>query len=142
MSDKWAIILSGVSGTGKTRHREKNLAKFPFVDISDVYREVEGISWDAAVSAVATKALKLFQESDTVVIEGYFLERTPSRYQLVWELHDQGILVKIINMKQPSLEVIEQRLRDSGLPDWKQRLETAIRVINKQEKANESSIAT
>ena len=130
---KQAIVLSGISGTGKTRYRESHLAEFPYVDISDVYKDVPGISWDAAVSAVATRALKLFQEHDTVVIEGYFLKGTPSRLQLIHELRVGGVRVKIINMLEPSLGIIEKRLRDSGRPDWKQKLNIATSVISKRQ---------
>jgi 2-phosphoglycerate kinase len=76
------ILLSGVSGVGKTHLRENSyLSEYPYVDIADIYTEWPEVGWFDATNKLIDKVHKLLSRSDTdtVVIEGYFLPGTQSR---------------------------------------------------------------
>ena len=68
-----AIILAGVSGTGKThaRFNDPALKDLPCVDIADVYREFPEFGWLDALHALLKRIRLLQQKHDAIVIEGY-----------------------------------------------------------------------
>jgi len=113
---KKAIILSGVSGTGKTyaRTHDPELKDLPYVDIADVYREFPELDWSAAAGAVEKRAARLLQEHDTIVIEGYYLPGSTTRRWLVSALKIAGAQVEIREFWAP-IEVCAQRIEQQ----WK-----------------------
>ena len=94
---KRAIILSGVSGTGKTytRTTAPELKDLPHLDIAEVYREFPEFDWSEALGCLLKRARKMLQEHDTIVIEGYFLPGSTTRKMLVDDLKVAGAKVDI-----------------------------------------------
>jgi hypothetical protein len=72
---KQVIILSGVSGAGKTHARLNApvLKDLPYVDVADFYREFPELDGASATAAVCRKARQLLEAHDAIVIEGYYL---------------------------------------------------------------------
>jgi hypothetical protein len=58
---KRAIILSGVSGTGKTytRTTAPELKDLPHLDIAEVYREFPELDWSEALGCLLKRARKM-----------------------------------------------------------------------------------
>ena len=114
------ILLSGVSGVGKTYLRQNSyLSDFPAVDIADVYDDLPSANWSEAVSALTAKVKKLLDDHDTVVVEGYFLPGTESRKMLghqLWGYSGQEYFL------HAPYDICAQRIRDSG-HDVERRLE-------------------
>jgi predicted kinase len=94
---KKAIVLTGISGTGKTyaRLNDPALRDLPCVDIADVYREFPEFGWLDALHALLKRVRLLLQKHDTIVIEGYFLPRSTSRTILGEDLKVAGAQVEI-----------------------------------------------
>jgi predicted kinase len=113
MGQKRAIILSGVSGTGKTHARlnDPELKTLPHLDIADVYREFPELDWHEALYALLKRARQVFKTHDIVVIEGYFLPRTASRRVLRDDLLVAGVQSEFHEYWAPS-EVCQQRIAD------------------------------
>ena len=90
---KKVIILSGVSGTGKTsaRTHDPDLKNLPCVDIADIYRKFPEFDWMDATACLIRKASMLFREHGIVVIEGYFLKGSFTRNWLVRDLKVAGV---------------------------------------------------
>jgi len=108
---KRVIILSGVSGTGKTHARTHlpELKDLPFVDIADIYAEWPEFDWFSATVCLCKRVRKLLEEHDTVVVEGYFLAASISLRMLENDLHVIGAKADIRVFWEP-LGVCEQRL--------------------------------
>ena len=108
---KKVIILSGVSGVGKTyaRTHDPELVDLPFVDIADIYAE-----WPEADRLNATMTLMLqvrvlLKKHDTIVVEGYFQKGSMSLRMLQEDLSVIGAKSEIWVFWEP-LGVCEQRL--------------------------------
>lgn len=115
------VLLSGVSGTGKTwlRTRHTQLSQLPCVDIADIYDDLPDADWWQATNALIAKTHKLLKDHPTVLVEGYFLPGTESRKMLANSFlghQSQEIFL------HASRDVCAQRIRDSG-HDVKRRLE-------------------
>ena len=109
---KRAIILSGVSGTGKTyaRLNAPELKDLPHLDIADVYREFEEFDWYEAFWALAKRVREALEAHDTVVIEGYFLPGSTTRRWLLADLQVAGAKADIRYFWAP-FEVCQERIR-------------------------------
>ncbi|NIV30035.1 MAG: hypothetical protein GWN58_11200, partial [Anaerolineae bacterium] len=61
---KKAIILWGVSGTGKTHARlnDPKLKDLPYIDIADIYRAHPEFDWAEAHIAMRRQVAELLQE--------------------------------------------------------------------------------
>jgi hypothetical protein len=108
---KRAIVLSGVSGTGKTyaRLNEPELKELLHLDIADAYREFPELGWFEALHALLKRARKAFEKHDTVVIEGYFLRGSTSRTILVNDLRVANVRWQI-REHWASFEVCQARI--------------------------------
>ena len=109
---KELIILSGVSGTGKTRYRttHPDFEDLPHVDMAEIYRDIPAVPRGISGTMVLwTRVAGKFKEHDVVVAEGYFLKGTESRGVLVTMAKDAGVKVRIINFWAP-LDECEKRL--------------------------------
>ena len=124
-SMKKVIILSGVSGTGKTHARLTlpELKDLPFVDIADIYREWPEFDWQDAVVCLCKRVRKLLAEHDTVVAEGYFQKRSHSLRMLENDLSVLGVKSEVWVFWEP-LGVCEQRL----IRQWKHGEYDAVRT--------------
>jgi predicted kinase len=93
---KKVIVLSGVSGTGKTpaRLNDPELKTLPCLDIADIYEEFPEFGWYEALYALLKRARLLLQKHDTIVIEGYFLRFSTSRCILVNDMQVAGAKVE------------------------------------------------
>ena len=93
---KRAIILSGVSGTGKTHGRlnDPALKDLPYVDVADFYREFPELDRASATAAVCRKARELLEAHDTVV-EGYYLPGSTTRNWLLNDMRVAGAVVEV-----------------------------------------------
>lgn len=110
---KELIILSGVSGTGKTRYRTRHpdLKDLPFVDMADIYRDNPAIPKGVSGTVVLWHRVRgKLKEHDTVVAEGYFLKGSVSRDALLTLAKGDGIKVRIISFWAP-MDECEKRLR-------------------------------
>ena len=114
MSNKRVIVLCGVSGVGKTHARlhDPELASLPFVDIADVYRDLDWAESYQVTLALATKTRKLLREHDCVVVEGYFIPGSLTRNMLD---HNFGLdtTLEYRLMVEP-IEVCRERVISSG----------------------------
>jgi len=119
---KRAIVLSGVSGTGKTyaRLNDPELKDLPYVDIADFYKENADVHWAVAHALLKRKVAELLLEHDTVVVEGYFLPGTPSRNGLARALKVAGARADFRFYWAP-FETCLERIRDQ----WEQGKITA-----------------
>ena len=108
---KKVIVLSGVSGTGKTHARlhDPELKNLPCVDIADVYREFPEFSWYEALPAMLKRMRKELEEHDTVIVEGYFLPGTRSRNALDTDLRVAGVDIEYRFFWAP-FEVCQERI--------------------------------
>ena len=90
---KKVIILSGISGTGKTHARTHNpdLKDLPYIDIADIYREFAEFDWTDATACLIRRVSTLFREHNTVLVEGYFLKGSFTRKWLVHDLKVAGV---------------------------------------------------
>jgi len=129
---KTLIILSGVSGVGKTRHRENHpdFKDLPCVDMADIYRDIPNIPRGiSGTMALWTRVAGKFKEHgvDTVVAEGYFLKGTESRGCLVTMAKNAGVKVRIINFWAP-LDECEKRLRLQQMKGKASAAEVELRI--------------
>ena len=113
LMEKRVTVLCGVSGSGKTHQRThmpgwKNLL---YVDIADVYKEFPEFDSFVATVVVCKRALALLQQTDHVVVEGYFLPDTPSRRQLEREMTVAGVSAKFI-LLTVTTAAAQQRILD------------------------------
>jgi len=111
------IVLSGVSGTGKTHFRthHEDYRDLPQVDIADVYRDNPFIPRGmAAVASVWPRVMKAFERGDEVILEGYFLRDSQSRWTLNRLASRSDVEVRYLNFWAP-LEVCEDRLTGAKL---------------------------
>jgi len=94
---KTAIILSGVSGVGKTHARlnDPELKDLPHIDIADVYRKFPEFNWYEALYALLKRVREAFEGHNQVVIEGYFLPGSVSRATLQGDLKVIGATPEI-----------------------------------------------
>ena len=108
---KRAIVLCGVSGTGKTHARlnDPELKGLPHFDIADVYREFPEFDWPTALAALCKRLRGAFQNHPAVVVEGYFLPGTPSRRILDADLRVAGASVEYRYFWAP-FEVCQERI--------------------------------
>lgn len=116
---KELIVLSGVSGTGKTRWRTEHpdFKNIPYVDIADIYKSIPNIPRGAAVvCAMWIRIASKLETHDTVIAEGYFLRESESRAVLLSMARLAGVKVRIINFWAP-LEECERRIRLQQLDD-------------------------
>lgn len=134
-----AIILSGLSGTGKTRLRtlHPDLWDLPYVDIADVYRDYPSYGWPLVMQEFLIRLRAAFQDHETVVLEGYFLPGSPSLRLLINDLKAQGAHYEIIYLWAPP-EVCQARLeaawRDGTISDAEYRARTrTLRSVLKQQ---------
>ena len=109
---KRAIVLCGVSGTGKTHARlnAPELKDLPHVDVADYYRECPGLDWVSATAAVCRRARELLEEHGVVVIEGYYLPGSPSRMMLQADMTVAGAKVEFHEFWAP-METCIERIR-------------------------------
>jgi predicted kinase len=108
------LVLCGISGTGKTHARttDPTLSSLPFVDIADVYKESDyKIDWEDATTELIRRARRLLAQNEVVVVEGYFLPRTPSRSMLIQDSRVGGYEIELRLFKAP-IEVCIQRIMD------------------------------
>ena len=68
MARKRVIVLSGVSGTGKTHARttDPELQVLPHLDIADIYREFPGMDWYMALHALLKQMRALLKEHEAI----------------------------------------------------------------------------
>ena len=114
MSNKRVIVLCGVSGVGKTHARlhDPELASLPFVDIADVYRDLDWAESYGATAALATKTCRLLRDHGCVVVEGYFLPGSLTR-NLLGHNFGPGTMLEFRLMVEP-IEVCRERVISSG----------------------------
>ena len=107
---KRAIVLCGVSGTGKTHARlnDPALKNLPYADVADFYREFPELDWASATAAVCRKARELLEEHDTIVIEGYYLPGSTTRNWLLNDMQVAGAVVEIREFWAPLETCIER----------------------------------
>lgn len=116
------IMLSGVSGSGKTwrRTHDPDLVDLPFVDVQDLYR-----AWPGAFAAEVAFQLrdtvrKALQRSLTVVAEGYLLRHSLGRDLLAGLAHQVGAEFVIIECWRPKgdcLAGVEAKLMAGDITD-------------------------
>jgi hypothetical protein len=109
---KKIIVLSGVSGVGKTHRRtsDPTLKQLPFIDIADIYKEHPGISKLTAFGRMMTSTEMLLRETDTVVLEAAFLPGSRQRDWLtVWAdfLNAEVEYIELTAPKEILLERVE-----------------------------------
>ena len=106
-----AIILTGVSGTGKTHARlnDPELKDLPCVDIADIYQEHPEFDWSDALYTLLQRARILLRKHRVIVLEGYFLPNLPSRRQLVNDMKVAGAKVEFREFWEP-FEVCQGRI--------------------------------
>jgi adenylate kinase family enzyme len=139
---KRAIILSGVSGTGKTHARlnAPELKNLPHLDIADVYREFPEFDWYEAFWALAKQVREALEEHDTVVIEGYFLPGSTTRQWLLADLQVAGAKAKTRWFWAP-FEVCQARIvaqferGEITAPEYRRRIELLERCWKPQPSA-------
>lgn len=139
MRRKHAIILSGLSGTGKTRMRTRHpdLKDLPCVDIADVYRDMPGAPWADVMHEFLLRVREALDEHGTVVLEGYFLPGSTSQRMLLDDLRVAGATYEIISLWAPYEVCIGrlERARDSGEiseEEFVKRAEVLARVVARQ----------
>ena len=121
---KQAIVLCGVSGTGKTyaRLNDPALKNLPYVDVADFYREFPGLDWASATAVVCRKAREMLEAHDAIVIEGYCLPGSTTRNWLLNDMRVAGAVVEIREFWAPMETCIErisaqwERERHTGTP--------------------------
>ena len=108
---KRAVVLTGVSGAGKTHARlnDPELKDLPYVDVADIYRERPGLEWFIVHNMLYRQVVELSHAHDVVVIEGYFLPNTESRTSLETVLRVQGIKPEFRDLWAP-FEVCQERI--------------------------------
>lgn len=129
---KKATILSGVSGTGKTHYRKRNLAKLPFLDISDFYHNKDTLyfDWLKVYRKFFDTLDTLLSEHDEVVIEGYFLPGTPTREMLLNFLENREVEVEIRTFWAPYSECTKRiRLQYEKLEINKQQYQRRLKAL-------------
>lgn len=96
---KKVILLTGVSGSGKTytRIHDERLASLPYLDIADIYAQLD-VRWDQALKELISRIHDTLELSDQVVVEGYFLKGSPSRRILEQELARRNIVLELIEL--------------------------------------------
>lgn len=107
-----AIVLSGVSGVGKTYARQTTpeLKHLPHVDIADVYRAFPEMDWRMATHALLKRARAQLEHTGAVVLEGYFLPGSRSRRLVVGALRAAGVEVEVRELWAP-LETCIERIK-------------------------------
>lgn len=113
--------MAGVSGVGKTWKRTNDpiLAALPFLDIADIYVELEAddsgyvvADWNSAMIVLIDRIVEHKQSGTKhLVVEGYFLPGTPSRKWLADACKVQGIDIEYQLLWAP-LKVCAERLYD------------------------------
>ena len=108
---KKIILLSGVSGTGKTHARltDSELKDLPHLDIADIYRDCPVLDWYSALLALLRQIRDAFEHHDTIVVEGYFMPGTPSQRILLDDMRVMGAQVEIRYFWAP-LELCQERI--------------------------------
>lgn len=99
------MLLSGVSGTGKTFFREKYLNQIPYVDLAEVHEENPFIPLGApSVNAAYRQAAAI--DKDVVVMEGYFLRCSQSTSEIVRLLkeNDDKLILFHFNAEWSTIE--------------------------------------
>lgn len=115
-------VLCGVSGCGKTRKRtqpDSPLDALPYLDIADIYTELEADTTGLVFPDYSTAMVILIDrivehnraDTEHLVVEGYFLPGTPSRSWLTNACMVQGIDVMFDLLWAP-LKVCAARLHD------------------------------
>jgi predicted kinase len=87
------IVLSGLSGAGKTTYRLEQLPDIPYIDMADMY-ELGAGSWDIALSMAFDRLEAM--GGDELILEGYFLARSTSREWVDWLCERNGWEVEYI----------------------------------------------
>lgn len=108
---KEVVILSGVSGVGKTHFRlhTPELASLPCLDIADIHAEFPELDYAATTGVFLKRLRKLLEEHDRVVVEAYFLSGSPSLNALLDDLTVIGARWQLIRLHAP-LEVCQERI--------------------------------
>ena len=142
---KKAIILTGVSGAGKTfaRTHDPELVDLPVVDIADVYRVAEAnfglqLDWYSAHHKLLHHVRRALQKHNTMVVEGYYLPGSETRKMLLDDLKVQGVQADIRVFWAPlkvCLERIAQQFENSEISaaECKQRIELTKKLWRPQE---------
>jgi predicted kinase len=83
---KRLIVLSGLSGSGKTyaRVNTPELKDIPYMDMAEIYLQNPDQSWGAALNLAFSGLEKFFYDHDTLILEGYFLKGSASRQWVEW----------------------------------------------------------
>ena len=113
-------IICGVSGVGKTYARTRSDSPWwglPYIDMADIYRELETDETGLVVADYHTAMDILIRrigaarrgEVPRLVVEGYFLPGSDSRRWLDGALRAQGIRVEYVLLHAP-LQVCSDRL--------------------------------
>jgi predicted kinase len=139
---KKVIVLSGVSGTGKTpaRLNDPELKTLPCLDIADIYEEYPEFGWCEALHALLKRVRLLLQKHDVIVIEGDFLPETVSRTILVNDLKVAGAKVEVREFWAPlqvcALRITQQWERgEITAPEYRRRIELLKRCWRPQPSA-------
>ena len=102
---KKVIVLTGVSGVGKTHARlnDPELKDLPCVDIADIYQEHPEFDWSDALYTLLQRLRFMLreQEDEAIVVEGYFLPGSPSRRKLVNDMKVAGAQVEFRELWEP-----------------------------------------
>jgi predicted kinase len=108
---KKVIVLTGVSGVGKTHTRlnDPELKDLPCVDIADIYQEHPEFDWSDALYTLLQRTRLLLQKHKIIVVEGYFLPNSPSSRQLVNDMKVAGARVEFREFWEP-FEVCQGRI--------------------------------
>jgi predicted kinase len=138
------IVLSGVSGVGKTHLRttDAELSQYPHVDIADVYRAWPEADWWMATQELCRRVRKLLrQKSSTVVVEGYFVAGSSSRRMLTEDAKVGGYTLEFRDLEAPletCLERIEGQYErgEIGKAEYALRTRMLSRVWHRLAEAN------
>jgi len=108
---KKVIVLTGVSGVGKTHARlnDPELKDLPCVDIADIYQEHPEFDWRDALGILLLRVRTLLRKHEVIVAEGYFLPGSSSRRCLVRDMRVAGAQVEFRDLWEPS-EVCQERI--------------------------------
>ena len=108
---KKAIVLAGVSGTGKTHARlnDPELKGLPCMDVADYHRKYPELEWFVIRGMMYRKVLELSRTPEAIMIEGYFLPNIESRISLETMLRVRGIKPEFRDLWAP-FEVCQERI--------------------------------
>ena len=136
---KKVIVLSGIPGCGKTWSRENSpeLSALPFIDIADIYRiheekfpGYEPLDWCTATLKLLRLVREILPQKNVVVVEGCFLEGSPSRKLLQEDARVGGHTLEFVDIVADP-EVCRQRIQAqyaAGEIDWP-TANTRLRVL-------------